>query len=88
MVEKDIPRCILRAGITVRSGLKAGRTMCYQEINGVWYPTIDPNYPPLPTPPTPTPVDPSIQWLSCQSCQGNRVSDRSLQNANCEVCKM
>ena len=85
MVSKDTFRLIMRAGISIRSGLKAGRTMCYQEINGVWYPIIDPNNPPLPTPVTPIP---NVQWLSCQSCQGSMVSDRALQNASCEVCKM
>jgi hypothetical protein len=88
MVEKDTLQHVLHAGITVRCGLKAGRTMCYQEINGAWVPIFDPNYPPYPVPPTPTPPDPNIQWLNCQSCQGTRVSDRALQNVNCEVCRM
>jgi hypothetical protein len=88
MVEKEPSRSKLQAGIAIRSGIKAGRTMCYQEINGTWYPIIDPNNPPLPTPPIPTPPNPNIQWLSCQSCQGTIVSDRSLQNASCEVCRM
>jgi len=84
----DSPRSVFRSGISMRSNLKAGRTMCYQEINGIWYPIIDPNNPPSPTPPTPTPPDPNIQWLSCQSCQGTSISDRALQNASCEVCRM
>ena len=88
MINQDFARPILRAGICVRSGVKAGRTMCYQEINGIWYPLIDPNNPPVPTPPAPTPINPNIQWLSCQSCQGSMVSDRALQNASCEVCRM
>jgi hypothetical protein len=88
MVDKDTPRSNLRAGIYLRTGLKAGRTMCYQEVNGIWYPLIDPNYPPIPTPPTPNPPSPNIQWLSCQSCQGSVVNSRALQNATCEVCRM
>ena len=48
MVKKDNPRSILQAGINIRSGLMAGRTVCYQEINGTWYPIIDPNNPPFP----------------------------------------
>jgi hypothetical protein len=84
----DSHRSIIHSGITIRSSLKAGRTMCYQEINGIWIPIVDPNNPPIPTPPSPTPLDPNIQWLSCQSCQGTSISDRALQNANCEVCRM
>jgi hypothetical protein len=88
MVEKKFARTHLSAGIAIRSGLTSGRTMCYQEVNGIWYPMIDPNNPPFPTPPVPTPPNPNIQWLSCQSCQGARISDRALQNAKCEVCRM
>ena len=88
MVKKGNPRSGLHPGLPIRSGLKAGRTMCYQEINGIWYPMIDPNNPPIPTPPTPTPPNPNIQWLSCQSFQGTRVNNSALQNANCEVCQM
>jgi hypothetical protein len=88
MVNQNNNRSILRAGISIRSGLMAGRTMCYQEINGVWYPIVDPNNPPVPVPPTPTPPNPNIQWLSCQSCQGTMVSNTAMQNATCEVCRM
>jgi hypothetical protein len=88
MEDKNKPRSIFQAGISIRSGLKAGRTLCYQEINGTWYPIIDPNNPPLPLPPTPTPTNSSVQWLSCQSCQGSMISNTALQNATCEVCRM
>jgi hypothetical protein len=88
MINQGKPRSILPAGIGIRSGLKAGRTMCYQEINGVWYPIVDPNNPPAPVPPTPTPPNPNIQWLSCQSCQGSMISNTAMQNATCEVCRM
>jgi hypothetical protein len=87
MLENDILRTISKAGIKIRSDLKAGRTMCYQEINGIWYPIVDPNNPPAPTPPAPPP-NPNVQWLSCQSCTGSAVSNYALQNASCEVCKM
>jgi hypothetical protein len=88
MAEKDIARYSLHAGIAIRSGLKAGTTMCYQQINGIWYPIIDPNNPPVPPPVTPTTPNPNVQWLNCQSCQGSMVSDQSIQNATCEVCQM
>ena len=88
MVKIDTLQNVLRAGITVRTGLIAGRTLCYQEINGAWVPIIDPYYSPFPVPTTPAPLNPNIQWLNCQSCQGIRVNDRSLQNADCEVCRM
>jgi hypothetical protein len=86
MVNNDNPRSFLQAGISIRSGLTAGTTMCYQQINGVWYPIVDPNNPPVPV--TPTPPNPNIQWLSCQSCQGSMVSNTAMQNATCEVCRM
>ena len=74
-----------RFGLHVRSELRAGRTLCYQEINGAWYPIIDPVYPPVPTPITP---NPNVQWLACQSCTGTSVGASQLQNATCEVCRM
>ncbi len=85
MVIKSVSPCNIQPGLIIRSALKAGRTMCYQEINGAWYPIVDPIYPVLPTPITP---NPNVQWLSCQSCNGTRVSDTQLQNATCEVCSM
>lgn len=88
MENKNPSRSILKPGISIRSGLTAGRTMCYQEINDIWYPLVDSSYPILPTVPSPTPSSPDIQWLNCQSCQGSRASDRALQNATCEVCRM
>jgi len=88
MAKKVNPRSVLHPGLPVRSGLKSGSTMCYQEINGIWYPIIDPNNPPVPPPPTPTPPNPNVQWLSCQSCQGTAVNNSALQNATCEVCQM
>jgi len=72
------------AGIGVRSNLKAGRSVCYQEIDGVWYPISDSSNPYYPTP-TPAP-NPNVQWLSCQSCNGTKVREGVLENATCEVC--
>ena len=69
--------------IPVRAGIQAGRTVCYQEINGSWYP-IDPNYPPVP-PPAPLPT-PGVQWLGCKSCTGVQVAPGQLTGAQCEVC--
>jgi len=85
MHTQDVSKKETRTGFAVRSGLCAGRTMCFQEINGVWFPTVDSNNPvPLPTPvPTPTP---GVQWLNCKSCVGSNVAAGQLAGATCEVC--
>lgn len=70
-------------GFSVQTGLRAGRSVCYEEINGVWYPIVDPNNPvPSPTPP---PV-PGVQLLACKSCTGTESAPGNLVNASCEVC--
>jgi hypothetical protein len=84
-MEKKIARPDVRfAGLPVRSDLRAGRSVCYQEINGVWFPISDTGTitPPLPTP---TP-EPGVQWLSCNSCSGTQINPGQLAPANCEVC--
>jgi hypothetical protein len=88
MLNTGNPRSVFEPGFSIRSGLKAGRTMCYQEINGIWYPMIDPNNPPISILPTSVPSNSNVQWLSCQSCQGTRVNNSALQYATCEVCRM
>jgi hypothetical protein len=75
---------LIRTGFSVRSDLRAGRTVCYQEINGYWYPVVDPNNP-VPPPPAPTPT-PGVQYLNCQSCTGTQTGTGQLSNANCQVC--
>lgn len=70
-------------GLKVQTDLRAGRTVCYQEVNGVWYPIVDPNNPtPTPTPPP----EPGVQYLACKSCTGTQSAPGNLVNANCEVC--
>jgi len=76
-----------RMGFAVRSGICAGRTMCFQEVNGVWLPVVDPNNPiPVPTPVPP--LTPGVQWLNCKSCVGSNVGPGQLAGATCEVCYM
>jgi hypothetical protein len=80
------PNVARRPGFAVRSNLKAGRSVCYQEVGGVWYPIPDPTYP-YPPAPTPAPT-PGVQWLNCQSCTGTKIGEGALQNAACEVCNL
>jgi hypothetical protein len=77
--------------LRVKSGIKAGAIVCYDDSNGYLMPVVTPcststSYPPY-VPPTPTPP-PGVQLLSCQSCTGTRLSNGDLQNAACEVCYM
>jgi hypothetical protein len=82
---------IVSHGLRVKSGLKSGAIICYDDSNGYLMPVVTPcstpgPYPPY-TPPAPTPP-PGVQLLSCQSCTGTRLSNGDLQNAACEVCYM
>jgi hypothetical protein len=88
MANKLLLRSGLQSGLTIRSGINSGRTICYQELNGIWYPISDSTYSLAGLPPMPPPATPGIQWLTCQSCQGYRASDRVLNDATCEVCRM
>lgn len=70
----------------VRTGLRAGRTVCYQLVDGGWVPVLDSNKP-LPLLPAPTPAPPpGVQVLDCQSCTGSELTPGVLTNAHCEVC--
>jgi hypothetical protein len=76
----------LETGFRIRTDLKAGRSVCYEEINGAWYPIYDTNNP-IPPPPTPVPPStPGVQWLDCKSCTGTQNADGTLSNVTCEVC--
>ena len=75
-------------GLKVKSGLKSGAIVCFDDSNGYLMPVVTPcststTYPP----PTPAPP-PGVQLLSCQSCTGTKLSNGDLQNAACEVCYM
>ena len=75
-------------GLRVKSGIKSGAIVCFDDSNGYLMPVITPcststTYPP----PTPAPP-PGVQMLSCQSCTGTRLSNGDLQNAACVVCYM
>jgi len=71
--------------LRIRTGIKAGGTVCFQEVDGNLYPIASPETPPVYPPPSP-PTPSNVQWLSCQSCNGTRTSQNQLQNARCEVC--
>jgi len=77
--------------LRVKSGLKSGAIICYDDSNGYLMPVVTPcststTYPPY-VPPTPAPP-PGVQMLSCQSCTGTRLANGDLQNAVCTVCYM
>ena len=74
----------------VRSGLRVGRIICYDDSPGYLIEVITPcstpsPYPPYPTPP---PLTPGVQWLSCNSCTGTSIGQGRLQNAICDVCTL
>lgn len=74
------------AVLRVRTGLRAGRTVCYQLVEGAWVPVLDSNTP-LPPLPNPTPAPPpGVQMLDCQSCTGSELAPGVLSNARCQVC--
>lgn len=77
-----------RSGVALRlrTGLRAGRTVCYQLVEGAWMPVLDSDAP-LPPLPNPTPAPPpGVQVLDCQSCTGSELTRGVLTNARCEVC--
>lgn len=79
----------VRCGMRVKSGLKAGAITCYDNSSGYLIPIVTPCSTPGTYPPTPAPPpSPGVQWLSCQSCTGTRLSNGDLQDAVCEVCYM
>ncbi len=78
----------------VRSGLRAGAIVCYDNSSGYLIPVITPCstgqvvYPPVMPDPVGPVVDPTpgVQWLNCQQCTGSQVGAGRLANASCEVC--
>lgn len=80
---------VVHQGLRLKSGLKAGAIVCFDNSSGFLVPVITPCSTPTPLPPSPVPPPaPGFQWLSCQSCAGTRLPDGSLQDAVCEVCFM
>jgi hypothetical protein len=71
-------------GVAVKTGLKAGAIVCYDDSNGFLMPVWTPCSTNVPGP-TPPP-SPDVQWLTCQSCQGTNLGNGRLSNAKCEVC--
>ena len=75
--------------LRVRSDLKAGNIMCYQDQGGFLVPINAPCSPVNGyTPPAPPTYPDSGPWLSCNACTGTNVSSGRLQDATCEVCTM
>jgi hypothetical protein len=71
----------------VRSGLKAGRIICYDDSPGYLVEILTPCSTPI-IYPTPPPTTPGVQWLSCNSCSGTSIGQGRLQNAACDVCTL
>jgi hypothetical protein len=72
------------SGLRIRSNLRAGAVLCYQEVSGYLVPVNPPYYPPIqPTPPN---IPASGPWLTCQSCKGTSAGEGRLTDATCEVC--
>ena len=68
----------------IRSDLKAGAVLCYQDVNGYLVPL---NYPYVP-PEQNLPQLPAASgpWLTCNSCSGTHAGEGRLTDASCEVC--
>lgn len=80
---------ISNQGMRVKTDLKAGAIVCYDNSSGFLMPVITPCSTPTTVPPSPAPPPaPGVQWLSCQSCSGTRLSNGDLQDAVCQVCYM
>lgn len=72
--------------LRVRSDLKAGNIICFQDQGGYLVPVnapcgagdgyIPPEYPA------------SGPWLNCNACTGTKVGVGRLQDARCEVCSL
>jgi hypothetical protein len=82
MSVKTIQVAVLR----VRSGLKAGNIVCYQDQGGYLVPV---NAPCTPIDSSPPPLSPgSGPWLNCQACTGTKVGQGRLKDVTCEVCSL
>ena len=71
----------------IRSDLRAGRIICYDDSPGYLVEVLTPCSTPYPYP-YPTPPQPSsgVQWLSCNSCSGTSIGQGRLEDASCDVC--
>jgi hypothetical protein len=71
----------------IRSGLRAGRIICYDDSSGYLVEVLTPCSTPI-TYPTPPPSTPGVQWLSCNSCSGTSIGQGRLQSATCDICTL
>jgi hypothetical protein len=84
---------ISATSLRVRSDLRAGAIVCYDNSSGYLIPVVTPCstgnviYPPVYPDPVPVvPTTPGVQWLSCQQCTGTQIGAGQLAPAKCEVC--
>ena len=72
----------------IRSGLRAGRIVCYDDSYGYFMEIMTPCSTPGPYPPMPPTPSPGVQWLSCNSCTGTSTGTGRMQNATCDLCTL
>lgn len=77
MVKELIPR----KGLHVRTDLRAGTILCYEEQGGTLVPI---NAPCIPSSLAPGPG--TEPWLTCNACQGTDAGQGRLKDVTCEVC--
>jgi len=77
----------LNNAMRIRSGIRAGRIICYDDSYGYLVEVLTPCSTPGPYPPNPSPPPtPGVQWLTCNSCSGTSMGQGRLENATCDTC--
>ena len=72
--------------LRVRSDLKAGNIVCFQDQSGYLVPV---NAPCGPVDGNPPPLYPdSGPWVNCNACTGTKIGTGRLQDVTCEVCSL